>query len=140
MITTRSLLPDWFTAAWIELKRQRAKSLSFRRSSLRPSRSVIFWRGCVGRDTYPTVSASLIDSASRSSESGWQTTRVTLRRRLGRADFEASGGDARQDQGTDERGDGGEAQLVGIAGGARRERSPSSPSQRGKPLAAEPPD
>src|SRR5213592_4790735 len=77
MITTRSLLPDWFTACWIECKAQRLKSVRFRSSSARPSAALIFWLGSVGRSTYPVDVASAIDRCRRLMESGWQTTRVT---------------------------------------------------------------
>src|SRR4051794_6523975 len=77
MITTRSLLPDWLTACWIESKAHRLDSVRFRSSSALPSAAVIFWRGCVGRSTYPVALASAIDFCRRLSESGWHTTRVT---------------------------------------------------------------
>ncbi len=70
MITTRSLLPDSFTASWIESKAQRLKSLRFRSSSARPSAALIFWRGSVGRSTYPVDWASAIDFCTRLRESG----------------------------------------------------------------------
>src|SRR5437588_12802863 len=79
MITTRSLLPDAFTACWIESKAHSLARLRFRASSARPSAALIFWRGCVGRSTYPVDWASAIDRCRRLSESGWQTTRVTPR-------------------------------------------------------------
>src|SRR6266576_3708243 len=77
MITTRSLLPDWVTASWIELKAQRLKSVRFTLVSAAPSSVLIFTRGCVGRSTYPIFLALATDFCSRVSESGWQTTRVT---------------------------------------------------------------
>ena len=77
MITTRSLLPDAFTACWIESKAHRFERLRFRASSARPSAALIVWRGWVGRSTYPVDWASAIDRCRRLSESGWQTTRVT---------------------------------------------------------------
>ena len=70
MITTRSLLPDWFTARWIESKAHRLNSVRFRSSSARPSAALIVWRGCVGRSTYPPDRASAIDFCRRLTESG----------------------------------------------------------------------
>src|SRR6266498_2227387 len=77
MITTRSLLPDRFTASWIESNAQRLKSWRFRSSTAFPSATLIFWRGSAGRSTYPSDLASAIDCFARLRESGWQTTRVT---------------------------------------------------------------
>src|SRR5712691_1424919 len=77
MITTRPLLPDAFTASWIERKWQRLKSLRFRSSSACPSVTLIVWGPSVGRNTYPVDSAVWMDCCARLTESRWQTTRVT---------------------------------------------------------------
>jgi hypothetical protein len=42
MITTRSLLPEWVTASWIELKAQRLESAWLRLSSAVPSAALSF--------------------------------------------------------------------------------------------------
>ena len=77
MITTRSLLPDWVTASWMDLNLQSLKSVRFRLVSAEPSSEVSFTRGWVGRNTYPTFLALAIAFDSRVIESGWHTTRVT---------------------------------------------------------------
>src|SRR5438477_9594164 len=76
MITTRPLLPDAFTASWIELPWQRWKSFWFRSSMYCAWASVILMRGCVGRRTYPLDFAIAIDVCTRWTESDLQTTRV----------------------------------------------------------------
>jgi hypothetical protein len=79
MITTRSLLPDAFTAVWIERKRQRLQSLRLRSNRAWPSRAVRLSGPSEGRRTYPFLSAAAIDRRASVREFGWQTTRVEVR-------------------------------------------------------------
>src|SRR5919106_4416997 len=75
MITTRSLLPESLTAAWIESYLQRLAKRRFSRFSLRAFFGCKRLVPCVGRRVQP-LRASRIDCRAAASEPRWQTTRV----------------------------------------------------------------
>src|SRR3954451_7107548 len=78
MITIRSLLREAFTAAWIELKRQRSASSRLSRVKLRAWVRLILRSGCVGRSFQPCLRAAPTELSRRLIESFLHTTRVLL--------------------------------------------------------------
>src|SRR4051794_33558804 len=80
MITIRSLLREAFTAAWIELKRQRLTNSRLRRVKLRAWVRLILRTGCVGRSFQPCLRAAPTELSKRLIESFWHTTRGLLGR------------------------------------------------------------
>src|SRR5918996_5071438 len=76
MITTRSLLRERNTAAWIERKRQRSRRRALKRRSFRARRALSFRGSWLARTLYPSRLAPLIAPRSRRIDPFWQTTRV----------------------------------------------------------------